>query len=130
MGWSRILRGLAVLPVLCLSPAAAQIGYSSYATAYDVVFHTPGVTVSYGHDFIVIEDPATLTVWTFTQPGHQAHPAVVKRQISVVGDNVHLAMEILCEGVRRFCDRLVSSFEERNAEMVQGAPLRVPMGVP
>lgn len=54
--------------------------------------------------------------WAFTQPGHYAHPSLVKRMIDV-GSNNHVDVDMVFRcGASNFadCDKLFSEFKEVN----------------
>lgn len=54
--------------------------------------------------------------WAFTQPGHYAHPSLVKRMIDV-GSNNHVDVDMVYRcGAKNVldCDRLFSEFKEVN----------------
>ena len=54
--------------------------------------------------------------WAFTQPGHYAHPSVVKRMIDIgSADHVYVDMAFKCGAVNRDdCDKLLTEFKEAN----------------
>jgi hypothetical protein len=71
-------------------------------------------------------DPANQTLWTFTQAGHPAHPAGVRRQIIEQRGSVAVAMAIRCDGPRPACDQLAQDFERLNAKLAED--MRRPRG--
>lgn len=54
--------------------------------------------------------------WAFTQPGHYAHPSVVKRMIDVgSADHVYVDMAFKCGAANAMdCEKLLSEFKETN----------------
>ncbi|RFB78974.1 hypothetical protein [Methylovirgula sp. 4M-Z18] len=64
-------------------------------------------------------DPKSQTVWTFTKPGHPAHPSVVCRYPVQMGQQVFLRMEVICHNTQGACDKLVADFQALNKTMSQ-----------
>jgi hypothetical protein len=65
------------------APAAAQNAIEAQmATMRAQAIAVPGVVVTEFPDFTMIEDPANLSIFYFTKPGHYAHPGVVLRVVS------------------------------------------------
>ena len=56
-----------------------EIGYPTVAAALGDLRNRPGVQISQQGGWTVINDAASATVWSFTPPGHPAHPSAVKR---------------------------------------------------
>ena len=54
--------------------------------------------------------------WAFTQPGHYAHPSVVKRMIDIgSADHIYVDMAFKCGAVNRDdCDKLLTELKEAN----------------
>jgi hypothetical protein len=54
--------------------------------------------------------------WAFTQPGHYAHPSVVKRMIDIgSADHVYVDMAFRCGSENSAdCDKLLAEFKETN----------------
>jgi hypothetical protein len=54
--------------------------------------------------------------WAFTQPGHYAHPSVVKRMIDIGSkDHVYVDMALRCGAANRAdCDTLLTEFKDVN----------------
>jgi hypothetical protein len=72
--------------------------------------------------YIAINDAARNTLWTFTVPGHPAHPTVVCRQpVDVPGKELSLQMDVQCNADGAECERLVSAFQELNQRMLRDA---------
>ncbi len=68
-----------------LSAASAQgdtaIGYDTPAAALEDLRSKPGVEISTQGGYIIVAEPATSVLWTFTDTGHPAHPTAVRRQV-------------------------------------------------
>ena len=69
--------------------------------------------------YIALGDKATDTIWTFTVPGHPAHPSVVCRRPVQDGDNLKLDMNVRCNAPEAECEKLVKAFQELNQRMMQ-----------
>jgi len=69
--------------------------------------------------YVAISDKAKDTVWTFTVPGHPAHPSVVCRRPVQDGADMRLQMNVQCNAAEAECQRLVKAFQELNQRMLQ-----------
>ena len=97
---------------------SSGIGYPSVAAALDAVKSKPGVRVTVQQGWIVIEDRATMTVWSFTSPGNPAHPAAVRREVKQAKDgSVNIEQRVLCEAAKGPCDKINAEFVELNNKM-------------
>jgi hypothetical protein len=114
-------RGIPAEPTASSAPLqetpSATVGYPSVAAALKDLRSRPDVTVAVQNGWMVAEDRATSTVWSFPPPGHPAYPAAVKRQAVQQADGVALEMHVLCEASKQACDDLVRSFEQLNGQM-------------
>ena len=56
--------------------------------------------------------------WSFTPPGHYAHPAVVQRLLKKrPNGDMYIEMSVFCESAKAACDRLNEEFTELNRQM-------------
>ena len=88
--------------------------------------------VSSQSGWTVITENGGLTLWSFTPPGHPAHPAAVKRVMSQKDGAWYVNMNVLCQADKAPCDQLVQDFKllnermresiERNYKAQQSAP--------
>jgi len=119
---------LSVLAAVALTAAAAAaqpadksktsgIGHPSVAAALEAMRTKSGVRVSTQSGWTVIDDKATMSVWSFTPAGHPAHPTAVHRMVVKEGDNIAIQMQVLCEATKPACDKLVAEFQEMNNKM-------------
>jgi hypothetical protein len=69
--------------------------------------------------YVAISDKAKDTVWTFTVPGHPAHPSVVCRRPVEDGAELRLEMHVACNAAEAECQKLVKAFQELNQRMLQ-----------
>jgi hypothetical protein len=113
------------------SPYVISIGYPSIVAAYNAIKARSDVTPKSnakpfgwqqrGGNWYVANEPSDLKKpanfeWAFTEPGHYAHPSVVKRMIDIGSkDHVYLDMAFRCGAeVRANCDMLSNEFKEVN----------------
>jgi hypothetical protein len=92
----------------------SKMEYPNVATALDALRTKSGVTVKVEAGWTVIEDRATMSIWSFTPSGHPAHPATVRRAVIQQGDKIFVEMSVLCEAAKSACDKLVAEFEALN----------------
>ena len=69
--------------------------------------------------YVAIGDTAKDTIWTFTVPGHPAHPSVVCRRPVQDGADLRLEMNVQCNAPEAECQKLVQSFQELNQRMMR-----------
>lgn len=69
--------------------------------------------------YVALQDKSTWAMWTFTLPGHRAHPAVVCRRPVQEGDVITLDMVFTCNGEPNACVGLSQEFKALNAIMAQ-----------
>ncbi len=69
--------------------------------------------------YVAISDKAKDTIWTFTVPGHPAHPSVVCRQPVQDGAELRLQMNVQCNAAEAECQKLVTAFQELNQRMLR-----------
>jgi hypothetical protein len=61
--------------------------------------------------------------WSFTPPGHYAHPAVVQRLLKKrPNGDMYVEMGVFCESAKAACDRLSEEFTELNRQMRDQMP--------
>ena len=71
-----------------------------------------------GNGYVAFVDTPNVAVWTFTKPGHRAHPSVVCRTIIVNPDgSIGIEMKMLCVSTDAACERLVADFNKLNESM-------------
>lgn len=69
--------------------------------------------------YVALNDAAKETVWTFTVPGHPAHPSVVCRRPVQEGAQIRLEMNVQCNAPEVECQKLVRGFQELNQRMLR-----------
>jgi hypothetical protein len=67
------------------------------------------------------EDATHFALWSFTPPGHPAHPAMVERIFYQQDGKVWMNMQVQCGGSKRTCDNLVRQFEGLNDDITRAA---------
>jgi hypothetical protein len=100
-------------------PAAREwpIGYPSVAAALAAVRAKPGVKISLQSGWTVIDDRDASTFWSFTPPGHPAHPAAVRRILTEKDGAFYLQTRILCQATKSACDKLKADFDDLENKM-------------
>jgi hypothetical protein len=94
------------------------IGYPTVAAALEAVKAKPGVRVSVRDGWTVMDDRATMTVWSFTPTGHPAHPTAVRREVKQAKDgSVSVQQSVLCQAQKPACDKINAEFVELNNKM-------------
>ena len=97
--------------------AAEGPSYATAVAALEALRAKPGVKTSVQSGWTVIEDAATLSLWSFPPAGHPAHPAAIQRRVEQEGSNVVMKMNVLCEAPKAACDALVADFEKLNGNV-------------
>jgi hypothetical protein len=98
-------------PALCGSPGGAPVEVQARVVAAQ----TPEVFRD--KEFVAYQEKDTFTMWTFTLPGHPAHPTVVCRRPVRSGETITLQMDIACKAAEKPCADLSQQFKELNAQM-------------
>lgn len=66
------------------------------------------------------------TIWSFTQEGHPAHPAVAQRAPVEENGQIFLRMELTCGAAKEACDRLAADFEALNRATIEKSKVSAP----
>lgn len=119
---------IALLLVLPPGGAAAEpISQRSVADALAALKARDGngAIVTESDGWTVINEPEAAAQWSFTPPGHPAHPAVVRRVIRrPAGGPPVVETEMLCEAAADACAELKQSFEAMNERISQALRAR------
>jgi len=91
-----------------------RIEYPTVAAAFAALRSRPDLTIHQENGWTGFEDRANLTIWTFTPPGHPAHPTVVKRTIVQEGTKIYTDVTARCEATKPACDKLMAEFQVLN----------------
>lgn len=108
--------------LITLAAAAATpdgIGYPSAATALEALKARGDVTISEEGGWTTADDKANRTLWSFTLPGHPAHPAAVRRTVVMENGQVSIKMNALCPAGKEACDSMLEDFRRMNAALQQ-----------
>jgi hypothetical protein len=114
-------------PVTEQPGAAEKLGYRSVPLVLEALKAKPGVTVNVTKPdgWIIVVEPDTKAMWSFTPEGHYAHPAVVRRTVkSDEKGNVGIEMVALCQATKEPCDRLIREFQQLNEQLAQAMRAR------
>jgi hypothetical protein len=95
----------------------SSLGYPTVAAALEALQKRADVAVSREGGWTIINDRASLTLWSFTPEGHPAHPAAIRRKIVEERGNLYVQMNVLCEASKAACDALVADFNKLNQQM-------------
>jgi hypothetical protein len=71
--------------------------------------------VDYIHEdrqYAAYSDRASYIVWTFTNPPHPAHPAVICRKAVQRGEEIGVELSSRCGGPKSACDKMVEEFNQ------------------
>jgi hypothetical protein len=97
--------------------AQSTIGYDSVAEARKAVTAAPGTASRQQDGWLIVEDRAHKSFWSFVPDDHEAYPAAVKRTVVERDGGSFIDMKILCEASKAACDRLVESFKALNEQI-------------
>jgi hypothetical protein len=101
---------------LCGRPRAAP------DALYQLLTKTEGLVEAFrDKSYVTVKDAAKATIWTFTVPGHPAHPAAICRHIVEEAGKLRIEMGVQCNGAPTECARLVRGFEALNARLLKDA---------
>ena len=118
----RIHLGVA-LAIISIAAAAQQpssgIGYPSVAAALEALKARTDVQIRVEQGWTIVNDKAAGEFWSFTPPGHPAHPAAVKRTLVEKDGKLTMNMSVLCQAGKAACDKLVAQFRELNEKLSQ-----------
>ena len=94
----------------------SSIGYSTVGAALTELRAKPGVDIREQQGWIIISDKKSgnSVLWSFTPPGHPAHPSAVKRIVTEKDGTVYIEMKVLCQAEKTPCDALVREFQGLN----------------
>ncbi len=101
-------------------PTAAEratFGYPTVADALHGLSLRGDVKLSSQGGWLIFDDPATRTSWSFPAKGTGPYPSAVRRQIVTDGKATTVKMDMLCESTKAGCDLLLTEFQKTNAEM-------------
>jgi len=122
-----VLTTLALGGTAAFAQPAPEIGFSKVAEALKALQARDGngTIVTHSDDWVIINEPLAAAQWSFTPPGHYAHPALVRRVIQRSGGGaVAVQLASLCEAPREACDRLKAEFEAMNERITQSVRAR------
>lgn len=106
-------------PGAAFAQAPGAVGYPTVAAALEALKAKPGVKISERDGWTTIDDRQSNAIWTFTPPGHAAHPAVIRRGIVETNGGLGIHMTALCQAAKGPCDRLMEEFTKLNEQVGQ-----------
>jgi Protein of unknown function (DUF4019) len=117
----RIASILTLIAALSTSNAFAQanqgVGFATVKEALDTLKSRKTATVTQQGGWVIVNELAESTIWSFTPANHPAHPSVVKRTIVKNNDQLGVEMSALCEAQKTACDSLMAEFTQLNNQM-------------
>jgi hypothetical protein len=112
-------------------PAAATsptgIEFHSVAEALKSLEARDGIdtVATHAEGWVTINEPAAAAQWTFTPPGHDAYPAVVRRIIRRGSNGKYtVGTTSLCEAAQNKCSQLIADFESMNSRITEAVGAR------
>lgn len=105
-----------------------SIDYPSAEAALASLKAREDVKLSVEGGWTIADDKANRTLWSFTQPGHPAHPAAVRRTVVLENGQPSIRMTSLCQASRLACDNMLEEFRRMNAALQQSLAPAKPVG--
>jgi hypothetical protein len=88
-----------------------------------------GTVVTRPEGWVVINEPATASQWSFVPKDHEAYPALVRRTVLRGADqSVSVHVTSLCEAAAAPCAKLVVDFKSMNDRITQSVRARARQG--
>jgi hypothetical protein len=131
MKWVSVLTLAAIIPAVVAAQDSnartpSLFAYESVAHALESMRVKDGVKISMQSGWTVIFDPPTFSQWSFTPPGHSAHPAVAHRWLIWEGGAVFVQSNIRCEAPKPACDDLAVEFSKLDDAMRESIKRNAP----
>jgi hypothetical protein len=101
---------------------SSSVGYPTVEAALTALRAKPGVRIQEQQGWIIVSDTESgnPVLWSFTPPGHPAHPSAVKRRVvTEKGGLSRIEMNVLCQADKTSCDALVREFQGLNERVVE-----------
>jgi hypothetical protein len=121
--WWQVCAGLVLMPLLGGQALAQELcgrPREEPQALFDRLTKSEGLKEDFrDKSYVAISDKTKNTVWTFTAPGHPAHPSVVCRRPVQDGADVRLQMNVQCSAAEAECQKLVRGFQELNQRMLR-----------
>ncbi len=108
--------------------ATGSIDYPSAEAALASLRARGDVALSVQGGWTIADDKANHTLWSFTQPGHPAHPAAVRRTVVIENGQPSIRMNALCRAGQEACDNMLEEFRRMNAALQQSLTPPKPAG--
>lgn len=105
--------------LLLAAASAGSIDYPSAEAALASLKARGDVTLSVEGGWTIADDKANHTLWSFTQPGHPAHPAAVRRTVVIENGQPSIRMNALCTAKQEDCDAMLEGFRRMNTALQQ-----------
>ena len=111
-----IIASLILYSTNLLAGNESTIDYSSVSDALEKLKKRPSSNVSQqsGWSIVSLVENGNHVIWYFAPKEHAAHPAVVKKTITVKDGGIETVILTLCEGPKQKCDDLIKQFKNIN----------------
>lgn len=104
----------------------SEIEYPSPGAAWRALRADPHVQFEDRGGWMIANDPAHATVWTFSPQGDPAFPALVKRHVVERDGQLMMNMSVLCGASKQACDDFVRRFQRLNEDMARALQQKRP----
>ena len=111
-----IITLLIIYSTSLLAGNEGSINYSSVSTALEKLKQQPSANISHqgGWSIISLVENGNHVIWFFAPREHAAHPAVIKKTITVKNSGIETVTTTLCEAPKYKCDTLIKQFMSIN----------------
>jgi hypothetical protein len=117
-----------MMNLLIFAVALDSVDYPSAAAALEALKARGDVAISEQGGWTIADDKKNRTLWSFTPPGHPAHPAAVRRTVVTENGQASIKMAALCQAKREACDDMLEEFRRMNAALQQSLAPAKPAG--
>jgi len=114
--------------LLLAAAASGSIDYPSAEAALASLKARGDVTFSVEGGWTIADDKNNHSLWSFTQPGHPAHPAAVRRTVVMENGQPSIRMNALCKAQQEACDAMLEEFRRMNTALQQSLAPAKPAG--
>jgi hypothetical protein len=100
------------------SVESAAESANDYSFKLEKLKKNPSAKISLhsGWTIISLPDGDNHVIWFFSPEEHAAHPAMIKKTISVKGGGVETVITTLCDAGKKTCDDLIKQFQTFNGD--------------
>lgn len=114
--------------LILAAAATGSIDYPSADAAMASLKARGDVAFSVEGGWTIADDKPNRALWSFTQPGNPAHPAVVRRTVVIENGQPSITMSALCQARQAACDAMMEEFRQKNKALQQSLAPPKPSG--